>query len=94
MAFVEDLTPFFSDFGDDGVLSGQPVRGLLDNPVRELCGNLGGGIVATEVSFLLPEAQVPSTIYGAALTVLGVNYTVRESLPDGNGLARLFLTNA
>lgn len=95
MVFTEDLSAFFVDFGDDAVLSGQPVRGLLDHPVRHHgLGPTGAGIVAQDTSYLMPQAAVPASVFGATLVVLGISYTVREALPDGNGLARLTLSKA
>lgn len=88
MAFTEDLTPFFADFGVDGTLNGQPVRGIYDAP--GVTANLGSaGASVTEPQLLLPTASVPASYYGATLVIPAGTFTVREHIPDGTGLSLL-----
>lgn len=91
MAFAEDLTPYFADFGDDATLDGVAVRGIFDEPAITP-GLAGIAVGATEPQFQLPTASVPDAIYDLALVVPGQgSFTVREHLPDGTGMSLLLL---
>lgn len=93
MPFAEDLTVFFADFGDNGTLAGQPVRGIYDAPFAvESMG--AAGVLATEPSFRLASSSVPGNIFGAALVIPQGSFTVREAHPDGTGLTTLLLSKA
>ncbi len=86
MAFVEDVSPFFADFGTPptaGVpdrLDGAPVRGIFNGPYSAALG----GIVTAEPTYTLPTVQA-SAVTTASLLVLsnGVTYRVRDIRPDG-----------
>lgn len=92
MTFVEDLTPFFADFGDDGTLDGQAVRVIFDAPV---VGQLGGvGMLAGVTQVTVPTASVPASPEGRTLVIPQGTFTVREHLPDGTGMTVLTLTKA
>ena len=93
MSFPEDFTPFFADFGDDGTLAGQPVRGIFEAPVQRQ--GLGDALaLAADPTFTLPTASVPANPFGAALTVPQGSFKVREHLPDGTGVSVLLLDKA
>lgn len=91
MAFVEDLSPFFADFGDDATLAGVGVRVIFDGPGAQL----GGMTVETPV-VQIASASVPVAYQGAALVITAGrgagSYKVREHTPDGTGLSLLALT--
>lgn len=102
MAFVEDRTAFFADFGVDGTLAQQsttawpgdpmpfaevPVRVIFDEPVAERDG----------VMVAMPQAQIDSDdvmhyVLGAELVIPAGTFEVREAIPDGTGLTLLMLT--
>lgn len=64
MAFVEDLAPFFADFGEDATLAGQPVRVIFDGPGGN---NLG---LSTESPVVqISSASVPAAYQGAQLVL-------------------------
>ena len=93
MAFAEDLSPFFADFGEEGTLAGAAVRGIFEQaPADTQMGDLG--VSAMQPVFELPSAQVPANAFGAALVLPRGSFTVREHQPDGTGLSRLLLTLA
>lgn len=94
MAFTEDLSLFFADFGVDATLSGQPVRGIFDR--QYALQSLGdAGISGAEPAFTLTSASVPAAIFGATLVIPGQgSFTVREAQPDGTGLTVLMLQSA
>lgn len=89
MAFAEDLTPFFADFGVDATLAGSPVRAIVDTAsLVEL-----GEVVTQGPSALLKTSDAASAAPGQAFVASSVNYSVRQTLrepPDGV-LTRLVL---
>lgn len=93
MAFVENFSRFLVQWGVDGTLAGQPVRGIYDAPATSpALGEMQA--TGTEPQFQLPTAQVPAGHYGATLVVPAGTYKVREHLPDGTGMSLLLLTKA
>lgn len=93
MAFVEDFTPYFADFGVAATLAGVAVVGILDVERRDD----GFGTVTQTTSFLLRPGAAVSPAQGQALVVgATTTYTVRQVLaepPDG-ALTRLVVTRA
>jgi hypothetical protein len=82
MAFTENLDVFLADFGvtvTSGAVSGS---GILDMP-GELVAD--GMIITTDYSLRCEASKFGGLIYGAAMTVDGVNYQVRENrlIEDG-----------
>lgn len=92
MAFAEDLTPYFADFGDAGTLAGQPVRVIFDAPVEQQLA--GVGMLSAQPQVQIATASVPSGVDGATLVVPQGTYTVREHVADGTGLSLLMLQRA
>lgn len=90
MAFTEDLTGYFADFGFDAVVGGVTVRGIFDNDFLTALGvAAGSGPV-----LLLPTASVGSAVQGGAVTVAAVSYTIASIEPDGTGMTLLRLQEA
>jgi hypothetical protein len=88
MAFVEDFTPMFADFGTAATLAGAPVVGIVE---LETFDDLA--TVVQRISFLLKPADGVTPAAGQALVVGTTSYTVRQVLmepPDG-ALQRLVL---
>jgi hypothetical protein len=82
MAFVEDSTVFLQDFGvtvTSGAVSG---LGILDMPGTLVAD---GMIITTDYTLRCEASKYGGLIYGAAVTVDGVNYQVRENrlIDDG-----------
>jgi hypothetical protein len=92
MAFTEDLTPFFADFGDAGTLAGVAVRVIFDVPMEQQLA--GAGLMASVPQVQIATASVPSNVEGAALVIPQGSYTVREHVADGTGLSLLLLRGA
>ena len=92
MAFVEDLTPYFADFGVDGTLHGAAVRVIFDAAVAPQLG--GAGMLAAGPQAQIATASVPASPAGKVLVIPAGTFTVREHLPDGTGLSVLTLTKA
>lgn len=92
MAFVEDLTPLFADFGDDGTLAGEPVRVIFDSPTEQQLG--GVGVASAQPQVQIATASVPASVHGAALVIPQGSFTVRERHDDGTGLSVLVLSQA
>lgn len=87
MAFVEDLTPFFADFGDDGTLAGQPVRVIFDEPT-DILGETRTRVPQAQIR----TSQVPPAYLGAELVIPQGTFKVRDVEADGTGLSLLLLT--
>ena len=93
MAFVEDFTAYFADFGEAATLAGVAVRGIFDRP-HQLAAVGQYGMASTQPTFSLPTAQVTTSIVGQSLVCLGVTYVVAAHEPDGTGLSVLQLETA
>ena len=91
MAFVEDLAPFFADFGEAATLAGVAVRVIFDGP-----GGIVAGLSVESPVVQIASASVPAAYKGAALVITSGrgagSYKVRERSPDGTGLSLLALT--
>lgn len=78
--FVEDLTPFFADFGEAVTVQGTAARGIFDTAADVAFGD----VITTA-----PALELPATVAaaaGGAVVVRGVTYTIRQVLdqpPDG-----------
>lgn len=92
MAFVEDLTPYFADFGDAGTLAGEAVRVIFDAPMDQQLP--GAGMVSAQPQVQIATASVPSGVDGATLVIPQGTFVVREHTADGTGLSLLMLQRA
>jgi hypothetical protein len=82
MAFTEDLSVFLNDFGVSVTAGAVSGSGLLDMP-GELV--LDGMVISTDYTLRCEASKFGGLIYGAAMTVDGVNYQVRDNrlIEDG-----------
>jgi hypothetical protein len=82
MALTENLDVFLADFGVSVVAGAVSGVGILDMP-GELVAD--GMIITTDYSLRCEASKFGGLIYGAAMTVDGVNYQVRENrlIEDG-----------
>ena len=82
MAFTENLDVFLADFGVSVTAGAVSGSGILDMP-GELVAD--GMIITTDYSLRCEASKFGGLIYGAAMTVDGVNYQVRENrlIEDG-----------
>jgi hypothetical protein len=82
MAFTENLDVFLADFGVSVTAGAVSGFGLLDMP-GELVAD--GMIITTDYSLRCEASKFGNLIYGAAVTVNGTLYTVRDNrlLDDG-----------
>lgn len=88
MPFVEDLTVFLADFGQDATLAGASVRVIF-----EAAGTAQLGLGVLDPAVQLPTASVPSAYRDAELVIPGAGtYLVRDHVPDGTGWSTLVLT--
>lgn len=92
MAFVEDLAPYFADFGDAGTLNGSAVRVIFDAPNQQQLA--GAGVMSDVPQVQLPTASVPANVVGMSLVIPQGSYTVREQQDDGTGVTVLLLRGA
>ena len=91
--FVEDLSPFFADFGQPATVGGQAVQGVFDNGYAlGAAGPFAGmGIATTQPRLTCATASLPADPVGAAVVVGAASYTVAEHHPDGTGMSVLLL---
>jgi hypothetical protein len=76
MAFTEDLAVFLADFGVSVTAGAVSGSGLLDMP-GELIAD--GMVITTDYTLRCEASKFGGLIYGAAVTVDGVNYQVRDN---------------
>ena len=92
MAFVEDMSIFFADFGVTAVHGASSAQVLLD---KETQSALDGMVLDNDESITLPSTDLPSLATGQALTVGGVSYVAREvRVIDDGALKRVTLKRA
>jgi hypothetical protein len=83
MLGLNDLDNFLSDFGVPVVLHGISIKGIFDIPTNVV----GEGMVLTNdyiVTIKTPSAGIP--VFGTAITVNGLAYTVRDARMVDDGL--------
>jgi hypothetical protein len=87
---TEDLSLFLADFGvtvTSGAVSGM---GILDMPSQIVAD---GMVLTTDYRLTVRTSEFGGLIYGAAVTVDGVNYQVREAMKIDDGqFTELMLT--
>lgn len=93
MAFTEDLTVFFADFGVTATPDvGADVTVIFDRAHIEM---MGGDISGTRPVALAVSADVSSwTSNSTRLAIGGTTYILRDIQPDGTGLSLLLLEAA
>lgn len=89
MAFTEDFTAFFLDFGVDATVDGEIVRVIFDNGFAERLGIGGSAPVAVGVT-----DDLASVVAGTAISIGATHYTVTAVEPDGTGMTLLRLQEA
>lgn len=91
MAFAEDLSPFFADFGEAATLNGVAVRGMVNvDSFDDL------DTIAQRTDFILRPGAAVTPAVGQSMVLRSVSYTVRQVLkepPDGV-LQRLVLARS
>lgn len=91
MDFVEDLTPYFAQFGQSATLAGAPLRAIVDSETVTDFDALTQSPTA-----VVKTADAGSAAAGQAFVSAAISYTVRQVLrqpPDG-ALTRLVLARA
>lgn len=87
MAFAETFSGYFADFGEAVTFGTSTVTALVDMPALEMID-----VLARDILITVPEADVTGVAAGSAATVRGVSYTVRAVVPEGSGLASIFVS--
>ena len=89
MPLTEDLGAFFNDFGVSCTAGAVSALGILDMPTQVLAGDQ---ILSTDYTLTAKASDFGGLVYGDAITVAGVAYTVREArLIDDGALVELGL---
>jgi hypothetical protein len=90
MAFTEDFTVFFADFGVPATPNaGANITVIFD---RAHIQAMGGEISGTGPIALAVSADVSTFVaHTTTLTIAGNTYTLRDLQPDGTGLTLLVL---
>ena len=75
MALTEDLAVFLDDFGVTCTSGAVTAQGILDMPTQIISD---GAILSTDYMLTARASDFGGLLYGAGITVDGVNYQVRE----------------
>jgi hypothetical protein len=88
MAFSEDVSLFFADFGETATWKGSTsITVIFDNAYQLAYGLVEG----TNPVILAKAADVPGVAQGDAISLRSVNYTIADIEPDGTGMTVLRL---
>lgn len=82
MAFSEDLTAFFADFGELATWGAYTAKVLVDSPTEDL---LGGRVLSTDFKLTLPAAELPGIAKDGQVVIGSATYQVREVRLVGDG---------
>ena len=82
MAITEDLDVFMADFGVSCTAGSTTAKGILDMPGEVVAG---GMVLSTDYSLTTRHSNFGTLTVGDAITVDGINYTVRENRLIGDG---------
>jgi hypothetical protein len=82
MALTEDLSLFLNDFGVNCTAGAVTALGILDMPSQVVAD---GVVLTTDYMLTARAVDFGNLIYGAAITVNGVNYTVRDNRLTDDG---------
>lgn len=80
MAFAEDLTPLFADFGESVTVQGVSATAIFDTASDVIFGD----VISTAPALTLPATVAAAE--GGSAVVRGVTYRIRQVLdqpPDG-----------
>ena len=82
MALTEELSSFFNDFGVSCSAGAVSALGILDMPTQVLAGDQ---VLSTDYTLTAKASDFGNLLYGDAIAVAGVAYTVREArlIDDG-----------
>ena len=90
MAITEDLSLFLADFGATVTSGAVTGLGILDMPGQVVAGDM---IITTDYRLTAKTSEFGGLVYGAAVTVDGINYQVREAMKIDDGeFTELMLT--
>ena len=82
MAFTEDLSIFLADFGVTCTSGATTALGILDMPSQIISD---GMVLSTDFTLTAKATDFGALIRGAAITVDGIGYTVRETMLVDDG---------
>lgn len=87
---TEDLSLFLEDFGVTCTSGAVTAKGILDMPSQVVAD---GMVLTTDYKLTVRTADFGGLLYGAGITVDGVNYQVREAMKiDDGAFTDLMLT--
>jgi hypothetical protein len=90
MPLTEELSSFFNDFGVSCTAGAVSALGILDMPTQVLAGDQ---ILSTDYTLTAKASDFGNLLYGDAITVAGVAYTVKEArLIDDGAIVELGLS--
>lgn len=92
MAFTEDMSLFFAEFGVEAVFGAATATVLLDKPDAEI---FDGAAIANDPVITYATTDLTGLAHGSAITVDGASFKVREvNLVDDGKLTRARLAAA
>lgn len=79
---AENLDLFFADFGVSFVAGAVSGMCILDQPGTNILGNQ---VIEVGYQVIVKSSQFGGLLYGAAVTVNGVAFVVKETMPVEDG---------
>tara|TARA_B100001250_G_scaffold406874_1_gene426660 strand:+ start:596 stop:874 length:279 start_codon:yes stop_codon:yes gene_type:complete len=83
MAFIEDLSVFFTDFNDEVKSGNSMYKGILEQP-DEIVAD--GVVLTTDYQLTGKTSELGTLVYGSIITVNGEDFSIRSSkkIDDGS----------
>jgi hypothetical protein len=86
--FAENAREYMTDFGVPCTLGAAAFTGIFDGASQRV---LDGNLIDAGPQLTAASADVSTAVYGSAITVNAIAYTVAVAEPDGTGMTVLQL---
>ena len=87
MAFTEDTSVFFVDFGEACAVNGVACVGIFDKAYAEQFGIVSGNVPILRIK----DGALGSAVEGSTVVICSTTYSITGIEPDGTGMTVLRL---